>query len=206
MERASFVFTILFLLLGPIKVIPGFHHVMQGTDARFKRDVALKATLLASAVVALVVLLGRDMVDKYEIHLDAVRLATGLVLLISALKTMFPGPAPQPEARTAAPAPRALEIAASPLAMPIIVTPAGVAALLVFIMIAPLYPGLALVIPAVLVPIMALNFLAMFFNDRIVKLPGLLLALHVLGFVMVFIQVALAIETIVAALRDLHAA
>jgi multiple antibiotic resistance protein len=50
---------------------------------------------------------------------------------------------------------------------------------------------------------MALNFLVMFFNDRILSIPGLLPALHLLGGVLIVIQVALAINIVLVAFRTL---
>ena len=74
MEWSSFVFTIFFVLLGPIKVIPGFLKATRGADSPFKREVAIKAALIASVIVAAVALLGTGLLTKYSISLDAVRL------------------------------------------------------------------------------------------------------------------------------------
>ena len=87
--------------------------------------------------------------------------------------------------------------------MPIIVPPAGIAAILISIMVAPNYPGMESVIALALLTMMTLNFLVMFFIDEVLKVPGLLLGLHVFGSMLMFIQVALAIETVLAALRSL---
>jgi small neutral amino acid transporter SnatA (MarC family) len=200
MERDFFVFTIFFMLLGPTKIIPGFLKVTRGADRRTKRKLALQATLIASALVTLVVLLGERMVTQYRISLDGVRLAGGLVLLISALKALFPSAEPSsPES----PPPSTLEMALSPVAMPLIVPPAGIAAILIFIMIAPQYPGMEWAIPRALVTMMALNLVVMLFIDTIVRVPGLMLALRVLGGMLGFIQVALGTELLMAAFRSL---
>ena len=52
---------------------------------------------------------------------------------------------------------------------------------------------------------MVLDFLAMFFADRFVKLPGLLLLLQVCGSALIFIQLALSIEVLLAAFRSIGA-
>jgi hypothetical protein len=44
----------------------------------------------------------------------------------------------------------------------------------------------------------------MFFIDYVVRIPGLPLILQMLGAVLVFIQVALAIETLMAGFRGLR--
>src|SRR5690349_17460880 len=129
MDRASFVFTVLFLLLGPLKVIPGFLKATRGADAGFKREVAFKSFLIASLVVVAVVVVGQTLLQKYAISLEALKLACGLVLLISALRAMFPGA--EEAADPDAPKPTATQLAIKPMAVPVIVTPAGIAALMI---------------------------------------------------------------------------
>ena len=41
MEQFSFIFTIFFMLLGPVKLIPSFGGLTRGADRQFKRDVAI---------------------------------------------------------------------------------------------------------------------------------------------------------------------
>ena len=202
MERISFafVFTIYFMLLGPLKIIPAFMKLTRETDREFKRDVAIKASMTATALVAVIVLLGKGLVARYEISLDSVRIAGGLVLLLSALKVVFPGPEP---VRAESVKPTALQLAISPVAMPITVPPAGVAAILITLLLAPTYPGMGRVIVWGLATMMTLDFLAMYFIDTLAEVPGLLLLLQVLGAVLIFIQIALAIETFLVAFRDL---
>ena len=163
MERISFafVFTIYFMLLGPLKIIPAFMKLTRETDREFKRDVAIKASMTATALVAVIVLLGKGLVARYEISLDSVRIAGGLVLLLSALKVVFPGPEP---VRAESVKPTALQLAISPVAMPITVPPAGVAAILITLLLAPKYPGMGSVIVWGLATMMTLDFLAMYWG------------------------------------------
>lgn len=73
-----FVFTIFFMLLGPVKIIHAFAGLTQGTDLRFKRAVAIRGALIASALCAFVVLAGSTLLGKYRIQMDAVRIAGGV--------------------------------------------------------------------------------------------------------------------------------
>ena len=188
------------MLLGPLKIIPAFMKLTRETDRAFKRDVAIKASMTSTVLVAVTVLLGKGLVARYEISLDSVRIAGGLVLLLSALKVVFPGPEP---VRAESVKPTALQLAISPVAMPITVPPAGVAAILITLLLAPTYPGMGSVIVWGLATMMTLDFLAMYFIDTLAEIPGLLLLLQVLGAVLIFIQIALAIETFLVAFRDL---
>jgi len=200
MEQFSFVLTLFFMLLGPIKLLPAFAAATAGSDESFKRSVAIRAFLVASLVLAVLVLSGKELLSEYQISLDGVRLAGGLVLLMSALRVIFPDAAPkQAGAGNATP----MEVAVSPVAFYMIVPPAGVAAVLAFVMIAPEMPGLLRAIVLALTIIMILNWLAMHFHSKIMKIPGLMMALQVAGSVLVFVQAALGLETMLHALRSL---
>ena len=67
MEYFSFIFTIFFMLLGPIKLIPLFAGVTRGADIRFKRGVAIRGAVIASALCAFVALAGGTLVGRYRI-------------------------------------------------------------------------------------------------------------------------------------------
>ncbi|MGE5319099.1 MAG: MarC family protein [Hyphomicrobiaceae bacterium] len=203
MEQFSFVFTIFFMLLGPVKLIPAFAAVTRGQDEAFARSTAVRATLVASAIVAFLVLAGGKLVGNYHISIDALRIGGGLVLLIAALQTIFPRPQAEAKSEQASPAP--LQLAIAPLATPIIIPPAGVAAVLIFTMLAAEYPGMLQAVAIALAIIMVLNFIVMYFNRAIMKIPGLLMVLQVLGAVLIFMQVALSVETMLAALRHMGA-
>jgi multiple antibiotic resistance protein len=200
MEQFSFIFTVFFMLLGPLKLIPAFAGLMRGADVRFKRDVAIRGVVIASALCVFVALAGGTLLGKYRISLDAVRIAGGLVLLITALQVIFQkAPSSNPSSGT----PTAIQLAASPVAVPRIVAPAGVAAILIFIMLAPQYPGMTQAVAICLTIVMVLDFLVMYFIDRVMKTPGLAIVLTVLGSVLVFVQLGLAIQMILNALTDL---
>jgi len=111
MDELPFIFTIFFMLLGPIKLIPAFAGLTRGADVRFKRDVAIRATLIAAALGVFVALAGGTLLGKYRISIDALRIAGGLVLAIAALQVIFQ------KARPPSPgsgAPTAIQLAASP--------------------------------------------------------------------------------------------
>ena len=198
MQQFSFIFTVFFMLLGPLKLIPDFAGLMRDAEGRFKRDVAIRGVVIASLLCAFVALAGETLLGKYHISLDALRIAGGLVLLISALQVIFP------KARSSSPSSgtlTAIQLAASPVAVPSIVSPAGVAAILVFIMLAPQYPGTQQAVAICLATVMVLDFLVMYFIDRIMKIPGLTIVLALLCSVLVFMQLGLAIEAILNALK-----
>lgn len=200
MDTEEFIFTIFFLTLGPIKIIPAFAKLTQAMELKFKRELAIKGIAIATAICLYVFLLGRNLVEKYHLSLEAIQIAGGLVLLISALNTIFPTAklTKAPESQ-----PNALKLAITPVVTPMIVPPVGVAAILIFVVLAPRYPGMDIVIAYALALMLVLDFLVMFFIDEIMKIPGLLLLLNVFGNVLVFSQVALAIQVILVAFKSL---
>lgn len=188
------------MLLGPVKLIPAFAGLTKGADPRFKRKVAIWGFLIASALCAFVVLAGRFLLDNYHISLAALRIAGGLVLLIAALLLTFQG-AQQSNADPDQAS--ALQLAASPIAVPAIVPPAGVAAILICVLLTPQFPGSELALAICLVIMMVLDFLVMYFIDLVLKMPGLTIVLTVLGAVLIFVQVCLAVEVIITGFREL---
>ena len=200
MEQFAFVFTLCFVLLGPIRLIVPFARQTKGRSPAFQRSAATWAALLASATCLFVVLVGRTLVAKYGLSVPALQLTAGLVLLLSALGTIFPsGNLPASAREGGSP----LQLAISTLTVPTMIPPVGVAALLIFVMIGPMSAERLLVLATALGVIMLLNFLVMFFNDRVLRIPGLLPGLHLLGGVLIVIQVALAIDTMLIAFRTL---
>jgi multiple antibiotic resistance protein len=199
MEQFPFIFTVFFMLLGPIKIIPAFAGLTRGADSQFKRDVAIRAIVIASVLCAFVALAGDTMLGKFHISIPGLRISGGLVLLIAALELIFKKSTPSsPNSGK----PTAMQLAVSPVAAPIIVPPAGVAAILITVMLAPLIPGAFYALVICLAIMMVLDFLVMYFIDWVMK-PSLMLVLAVFGAVLIFVQVCLAIETILNGLRDL---
>jgi small neutral amino acid transporter SnatA (MarC family) len=200
MDQFSFVFTIFFMLLGPVKLIPSFAGLTRGAEVRFKRSVAIWSVVIASALCAFVALAGATILGRYHISIDAVRFAGGLVLLISALEILFQkAQPPSPGSGT----PTAIQLATSPVAVPMIVPPAGVAAILIFVLFTRNNPEMPLVIAICLAIMMVLDLLVMYFIDNVVKTPGLMIVLTVFGSILVFVQAAVAMEMFLNALKSL---
>jgi multiple antibiotic resistance protein len=200
LDQLPFVLTVFFMLLGPAKIIGPFAALTRGTDAKFKRDVAIRGAAIASVLCALAAVAAGILLNKYRVSLDGLRISGGLVLMLSALETIFrkeEHPAP------ASGAPTALQLAASPVAIPIIVPPTGIVAILIFAMWERQFPGVRLAVAIGLVSMMVLDFLVMFFIDRVVRIPGLAIVLTVLGSVLIFMQLGLSVEMILNVLRNL---
>jgi multiple antibiotic resistance protein len=200
MELFPFIFTVFFMLLGPIKLIPLFAGLTTGMDIRFKRGVAVRGAMVAAALCAFVALAGETLLAKYRISIDAVRIAGGLVLAIASLQVLFQKAHSQSHGSGT---PSAMQLAVSPVAVPGIVPPAGVAAILLFMLFAPHYPGMPQAVAICLAIVMVLDLLVMYYIGKVMKTPGLMIILSVLGAVLVFVQLSLAVQMVLVALKSL---
>jgi multiple antibiotic resistance protein len=190
------VFTFLFLMLGPFKIIGPFAKITKGTDAATTRQIALWGTVFSSLALAFAAILGERMLGSYGIPLPVLALAAGIILFIVALLGVV-------QQFTAVPVPMPpMKLALTQLAFPTIVTPYGIAALVVFMALSPDLQG-RLTIGAILLVIMLLNLGVMLVTRRI--LPVLGLVLPILGAVLGVVQVALGLQIINNSLRALGA-
>ncbi len=129
---AKKIFLMLFLMLGPIKILVSFVNMTLGTDARFQRNLATCAVLFSAAALVLAGLLGRNVLENFNISVWVLALTGGLVLFLVALQTVLQQGAGPARARPDDPPPD-LSFAYSPLAFPTIVTPYGIAAVIIFL-------------------------------------------------------------------------
>ena len=188
------IFTFLFLMLGPIKLIGPFATITRNADPALTRQIACRAALFASAALLIASFLGEGMLRSYGIPLPVLALSGGIILFLTALVPVmqqFLPLTPHDDLEAAPPPP--LKVAMSPLAFPTIVTPYGIAALVVFLAVSPNLAG-RLTVGAILLAIMGLNLVAMIAAKRI--LPVLGIALPIIGAVLAVIQVALGLQII----------
>lgn len=190
------VFTFLFLMLGPFKIIGPFTKITKGADAAFTRQIALRATLFSSLALLLAAVLGENFLSSYGIPLPVLALSGGVILFLVALQTVLQQFAPpmshSEEVTGPAPTPT-LSMALTPLAFPTIVTPYGIAALVVFLAVSPDLQS-RLTVGAILLAIMLLNLFVMIVTRHI--LPVLGVVLPILGAVLGVVQVALGLQII----------
>jgi multiple antibiotic resistance protein len=192
------IFTFLFLMLGPFKIIGPFAKITKGADATFTRRIAVRASLFASLAMLVAAFLGETFLGQYGIPVPILSLAAGIILFLVALQNILEEFAPH-SAETAEPSPTpTLNMALSPLAFPTIVTPYGIAGIVVFLALSPDLHG-RLVIGAILLAIMVMNLIVMLMTRRIGPVLGVVL--QILGAVLGVIQVALGLQIIHSSLQ-----
>jgi multiple antibiotic resistance protein len=126
-------FVVFFVVVEPVSLIPLFSSLTTGAAAQYKRRMAFKAVIVASAILLLFALGGAPFLKLMGISLDAFRIFGGLLLFLLALEMVF---ARESGTRTSsdeeAESRRRADISVFPLAFPFIAGPGALATLLLW--------------------------------------------------------------------------
>lgn len=198
-DMAGKLFPLLFNMMGPIGVIPLFASLTAKLDRPVRTGMALRATLLSLAALAVAVFVGAGVLDAWGISRGSLILAAGLIVTLSALQPLLFKQKAASAGDASAPSPR--ELATSPLAFPTIVSPKAVAVLIIFVAYFPAMEA-KLAVFAVAGAMLLLNFLGMLAAGWFMATIGMV-PLLVLGAVFGVLQVALGVEMLVDGLQAL---
>lgn len=192
------IFTLLFVMLGPLKILGPFAQRTRGLDDGAVRQIALWSFAVATVAVVGGSLLGRFLAANWNISRGALMLAGGLVFLLVALSQLLeqyqPANQAQPE-----PLPSSPLAAARQLVFPIVLTPYGIAAVIAIVSGTSDVQRITIVLGLV-VAIMVLDLLAMLFARKILT-GATVIILQLLGAVLAVLQVALSVQLILEGLR-----
>jgi multiple antibiotic resistance protein len=195
------IFFLLFLMIGPFKMIVPFAKMTRGAEPAMIRRVALLGTAYASVTLVVAGLLGENILRNYGIPIPILSLAGGLILFLVALTNVLQQFAP-PAPPDAAPQPLTTAMAISPLAFPNIITPYGIAAVIVIPAVCTEI-NCRLTVYGIIVGIMVLNLVTLLTTRYIFKY--LILVLPVLGAILGVVQVALGLQIMYNAIQKLLA-
>ncbi|PLW67417.1 MarC family protein [Pseudohalioglobus lutimaris] len=120
---ATFIF--FFAVIDPIGSVPVFIAVTGQYDDRTRRGIAVKATLVAAAVLLFFVVAGEIILTAMVIPLPAFQIAGGIVLFLFALSMIFGESKPEQELKLAV---SGNETAIFPIAVPSIAGPGAMLA------------------------------------------------------------------------------
>jgi len=188
------ILLILFLMLGPIKILVPFVTLTQGMDAGLRKQLATRSIVFAVAAIALAGVFGRVMMANFNVSVPVLALTGGIVLFLVALRTVLQ------QSFVSSARPRqgkidpGLNLALTPLAFPTIVTPYGIAAVIVFATLLQEDLGAELILAAIVILILAMDWLAMIYADAILKSLGT--ALQVFAVILGVAQIALGLQII----------
>jgi hypothetical protein len=83
------IFIMLFLMLGPIRTLVPFVNLTRNDGLVLRRRLATRAMLFSLAALALAGLLGRNILENFEISVLVLALTGGLILFLVALRTVL---------------------------------------------------------------------------------------------------------------------
>jgi multiple antibiotic resistance protein len=193
------IFTFLFLMLGPFKIIAPFTKITSNATPELARQIAFRAIIFSSLALLLAAILGENILSNYGIPVPVLSLSGGIILFLVALLNIIKQFGTLEKHEENLPPPT-INMAMSPLAFPTIVTPYGIAAVIVFLALSPDLNS-KLTVGAIVLGIMLLNLAVMLITRKIFK--PLMFVLAILGAILGVVQVALGVLIIFNAIKKL---
>jgi len=195
----------LFVVVDPVGLTPTFLAVTHGLPRAARRSVALRASLIAGAILIGAALIGDWLFRTLGISLAAFRIAGGLLLFAIAFEMLF-GVRMRREGQVAEQAveEHVRNIAAFPLAIPLLAGPGAITATVLLAGRADGNPLLVGLLIAVVVVVSAACYVAFIFAGRISRLLGMtgnIVLSRLLGVVLA----ALAVQFVVDGIRAIVA-
>lgn len=188
---ATEVFALLFLMLGPLKIIgPFFVQTREQAPAQV-RELAFKVFALAVVSVVAGGWIGARLLDKWQVSTTVLQLAAGLIFLLTALQLVLAQYAPA----ASAPAPTSV----MHLLFPVTITPYGMAAVILLLAHAS-DARRYLIVMLIALLVLVLDCLAMLGARVVMRAIGPV-PLQLLGAVLGVLQVALALAILLGALH-----
>src|SRR6516164_2382914 len=83
------IFALLFLMLGPIKLVGPFAAITKDSDRVFRLRLATRAFLFSLAAVTIAVSLGKSMLNNFAIPVQVLQIAAGVILFLVALQAVM---------------------------------------------------------------------------------------------------------------------
>lgn len=202
-EFAILAFSALFVIIDPVGVVPLFLALTPGASLRRRREMALRACIVAWVLLTVFALFGSFIFQALGITLSAFKVAGGLLLLLTAIDQLRAQPTrtrtTDEEQRESA---TKDDISIVPLAIPLLAGPGSIATAMMLTSRAqtPFQAGIVLI--AITVTVLS-AFIALSLGDRLNRLLGKngeMIAERVVGLVLAAIAVQFMLDGIKEAL------
>ena len=189
------------VVVDPLGLVPTFVSITHGLPDRARRNVALRACLIAAAILAGSALLGDWLLRTLSISLPAFRIAGGLLLFSLASEMVF-GVRIERQSREAEEAvdEHVRNIAAFPLAIPLMAGPGAITASVLLAGRGHGDPVRLAILLAVIALVFAICFVAFALAARIARLLGTT-ANNVLSRLLGVLLAALAVQYVIDGVR-----
>jgi multiple antibiotic resistance protein len=189
------IFTMIFVTMGPIKVLITFAEKSSGLESALRRRIAIKAVGVATVVGLIFVFAGGVLMEVFKFSSTAMSLAGGLILLIYSIKSILAEGNKETKYATDR---EAEQMAIYPLAVPLMASPMGLVTLTVISANNMVTLPEIIILAVMLLVVMGINLMALLFVDGVMKY----LSPEVLGVanrILALLLAALAMETIINA-------
>ncbi|MEL1252101.1 MarC family protein [Aurantiacibacter gilvus] len=165
-------FITLFVVIDPPGCAPIYAGLTKGADAAQRRNMAVRASVIAFIILLVFALFGQDLLAALHIELDAFRIAGGLMLFWIAWEMVFEKRTQRREERAERATREHVEdVSVFPMAMPMLAGPGAIAAIMLLQNEA---EGLeeTLVVLGALAAVLVLTMVALIAAGPLIKLLG----------------------------------
>ena len=166
-------FVTLFVVIDPPGCTPIYAGLTKGATAAQARSMAIRACLIAGAILVIFALFGEDLLGALHIELDSFRIAGGIMLFLIALEMVFEKRQERRENRANEinATPEHEDISVFPMAIPMIAGPGSIASVMLLMARSDGLEG-SLIVMAALAAILLLTLLALLAAGPIMRVLG----------------------------------
>ena len=166
-------FVTLFVVIDPPGCAPIYASLTQGASSAQRRAMAVRATLVAAAILLIFALFGEALLGALHIELDSFRIAGGIMLFLIALEMVFEKRTQRREERAekVRATPEIEDVSIFPMAMPMLAGPGSIASVMLLV---GQNDGIdrALVILSALAAVLVLSLIALLAAGPLMRLVG----------------------------------
>ena len=190
-------FTTLFVVIDPVGLTPVFVALTPGMTLAERRAIAIRACLVAVAILALFGAFGEAVLGFVGISMPAFRIAGGILLFLTALDMLFDRRSERRQGQAAEERP---DPSVFPLAIPLLAGPGAIASMILLTEARPGLAGLAWV-SAVMVAVVAIAFLLFLSGgliERALGRVGVNVVTRLLGMLLAALSVQFVLDGLAA--------
>jgi multiple antibiotic resistance protein len=203
MELAGLAFTTFFATISPISVSAMFAALTVTADAKTRRTMAIRGTVIAACILMCFALLGEYLLTGLGISLAALRISGGILLLLIGIDKVFArssnGASTTREEQEEAEVKE--DISVFPLATPLLAGPGTMGATILLMSDVRDSVSHQLIVMGAIMAILLITLAALLSASKLQKLLGVT-GMHVVGRVMGVLLAALAVQFILDGIRQ----
>jgi multiple antibiotic resistance protein len=191
-------FATLFVVIDPPGLIPMFIALTPGMTAARRREIGLRACIIAIVILTLFGLLGEAVLGFIGISMSAFRIAGGILLFLTALDMLFERRTQRREGQATV---HDHDPSVFPLAIPLIAGPGAIATMILLVGEAGSWQG-TLAVHAVMIVVIIMAFLMFLISgplEHVLGRTGTVVITRLLGMLLAALSVQFVIDGIIGA-------